>query len=696
MSAFLSGGEGPFADVTGTSEERAAPAPAPAALTLSYRPIRSVISIRADDLALFRHVIRHCTRVWGGALNFIAVEEEAGRWDEFTVECIERADLDFLTVLGPDANERSALLHRVRHLPPERRQLGGADIAPAFAPRDTPIGTQMIELPSGEDLPDVYAAAWGEIATSPGRERSLGYAGHFLSQWGANSESPLAQSIAGIGTFGHWEMVADAVLTLVPIPTPKALRELAQFWNLRASLWPLGDANGIGVLPLWDIEWQGPRFRTIVRRWVMRRGDERPRINIIDGPYTAQARAIAEDLLLREDVDTDDPTIARYVHVPLELTIGKPELPPHRVRISGYSAVQLPFHYPDGIAATLASPIALDGWCVVDVLGEPRFYLPARPEMGRLVHERGRSLGDGVAVGIRPSRERAVELRLPTDEQVVRTLISGAGLRYERSEAGRQTDQLLMALEGDLTRLVLRDRAVVGVVRLLAPHRESRLAEADAAALPAKSLTLEQLRDRLPTMQQGQVWRAVSELVRARVLLGGLRVQCPTCGLREWRVVDDVATRMTCRGCLGAVRFDATEPGVASEPRWAYRINESFAGLFSQGTAAVAIALARLREDARHSFRYVPGLSVEGLLSDDVEIDALACVDSLVAVLEAKSSGHLDEASVSRTVAAAVRLDAIAYFATIEQWDESSRATLAAAANGSGRVRSLEGSDLMP
>lgn len=692
----MSGGEDSSFEVTPVSRERVRLSSPSAALTLSYRPIRSVISIPAGDLALFRGVIRHCTAVWGGALNFIAVEEEEGRWDEFTNACVDSADLDFLTVLGPDADKRSALLRGSRHLPPERTRLGGGDMAPAFAPRGLTMGAQLIDLPSGDELPNVYAVAWGEIATTPGRERGLGYAGHFLSQWGANSESALAHSIAGVETFGHWQMTTDAVLTLVPIPTPNALHELAQFWNLRAALWPLGDANGIGVLPLWDIEWQGARFRTIVRRWVMRRGEDHPQIRIVDGPHAAQARAIAEELMLGEDVDSDDPTIARYARVPLELTVGDPELPPHTVRVSGYSVTQLPFHYPDGIATTIDSPITVEGWCVVDVLGESRLCLPSRVGIGALVHERGRSLGDGIAVGIRPSRERSLELRLPTNEQVVGALISGSGLRYERSEAGRQTDQLLMALGGDVTRLVLRDRVVIGIVRLLAAHRESRLVEADVASLPSASLTLEQLHDRLQGTRREQVWRALSELVRVRIVLAGLRVHCPTCGLREWRVVDDIATRMVCRGCLATMRFDATEPSVAGEPRWAYRINEAFSGLLSQGTAAVAISLARLREDARHSFRYVPGLTIRGLAVGDVEVDAVACVDDRVAVLEAKSSGHLDEASMWRTVAAAVRLDATAYFATIEQWDESSRTALAAAASRDCQVESLEAPDLTP
>jgi len=654
---------------------------------LSYRPIRRVFSLTRDNHAGFRDVIRHLSEIWGGALNFIAVEDEAGSWSSRTHSYLDTADPDFVTLLGEDRQARLRRLRSARDLPAEATNLAPPELAAPFAPshRDPLAGPLMVDLPSGDALPGYYAAAYGEVGSTPGRHSGLGYVGHFLSQWSPSDTSALAHGVAGIRGL-NVGFLNDAALTLVPVASPDSLTELADFWNLRAALWP--SDNGVGLLPLWDLAWSGPRFRTLVRRWMIARDETRHTIVITPSAHSEQARQVVHEVFLTEDQPSDDPGAGRLYGIKMSLAVREAELPAYPIRLTGFDTEQLALHLPGGLSTMIATPITTEGWCAVDVLNEPRLFLPRRESLGPLVHPQARSMGDGVAVRIRPSRDRSLELALPGDAQVIEALLTDANYSHERSDNGRKADQLLAALGGNLRDLVIRDACAMEVVRALAPHRDKRLIQADAAQLPAQTLSLGQLRDRLGH-DRSVVRRAISSLVRARVLFAGLRVLCRSCGLAQWRVIDDAATEMRCSGCLDSIRFDALEPGIDDEVTWCYRMNEAFSSIVSQGTGATLLALARIAQEDPRTFRFGTGRLLREDDRELVEVDGIACRGSEVFVLEAKSSGTVESDEIQRTLEVARRVRATAIIATIGTWNEPSKARLAEARRSTGSSKLL-------
>ncbi len=652
-------------------------APSGTRLRLNYRPVRRVFSVAPDDHSGFRDVIRHCTASWGGALNFIAVEERPGEWGAQTHRYLDCADLDFVTVLGADREARLRKLRQSRQLPGEAPNLTASQMPPPFGPtRIENLAAPLGELPSGLALPDFYAAAWGEVVTTPGRQTDLGYVGSYLSRWGPQDGSALARGVDGISVYGNWSFQADAALTLVPISAPNAISELAEFWNLRAVLWPFD--NGVGILPLWSLDWQAPRFRTICRQGMAQHPADRRTVMIAAGPLAERGRDVARALMLASDAPTDEPRLVALPDMELRVSSGEPELPLQRVRMSGHVSEQFGFHLPDGLSTLIDAPISVDGWCAVDVLGEPRLCLPVSQAVADLVHERSRSMDDGVSVRLMPARTRSLALTIPSDRQVFDTLLDDAGFRHERSDNGRKVDQLLAALGGDLLRLPIGSREAMTSLRWLAPQRDKRLEEIDAARLPLRDLSLGELSART-SLPRERARPVLSSLVGAHVVLAGVRVRCSSCELVEWRVVDAVTTNMTCAGCLASVRFDASEPGRPGEAEWRYRLNETFSSIISQGTASTLLALAVLAREDRARFRFVTGQRLWDGSVDVGEVDALASIGDQVFVIEAKSSGIIEGGVVERLARVSERLRATAIAATSGEWDDASREKLAVA-----------------
>lgn len=382
-----------------------------------------------------------------------------------------------------------------------------------------------------------------------------------------------------------------------------------------------------------------------------------------------------------------------------------PRLP---VRISNATSHPLPSRLPNTIGFPLDPPHRLDGVCAVDVLAaDPRFDLPPREAVGELVHRRARVIRGGVAVLIEPTIDHAVTLNIPSDAQVIDAVLADCGLTSQRSSGGQWADQLLRALGDDLAEIPLRAPAAMAVVRMLAPQRDERLGQMNVAWLPSQDLQVDQIADRLRAtgavsgVEIKAVPTAVAALARARVLFAGVRVRCLSCGLAPWRIVDELATQMRCDGCRAPIGFDGFSADSATEARWSYRLNSALDSVISQGAAAVLLALARLRDTDPDSFRYSTGRRLQGLAREEIEVDGIVCMGSNVGVLEARSSGHITEDDIGKTLVVAEAIDATAYFATLDVWQPPGLELLERARAeynsplGVPRVQVLTGADLV-
>jgi Transposase len=81
----------------------------------------------------------------------------------------------------------------------------------------------------------------------------------------------------------------------------------------------------------------------------------------------------------------------------------------------------------------------------------------------------------------------------------------------------------------------------------------------------------------------------LASLVHFKILVLGLRLQCPECRQTTWYRLAGLDARLECERCLQTFDFPAADP-----PRdvWAYRANGPFAiENFAQGAYCVALAL---------------------------------------------------------------------------------------------------------
>ena len=107
--------------------------------------------------------------------------------------------------------------------------------------------------------------------------------------------------------------------------------------------------------------------------------------------------------------------------------------------------------------------------------------------------------------------------------------------------------------------------------------------------------------------------------VHVKILVIGLRLQCPECRQTTWYRLADLDTSLRCERCLQLFDFPAAEP-----PRdlWAYRVNGPFAiENFAQGAYCVALALNFIDEQLADGTSWIPSVSIKGDGADDLEAD---------------------------------------------------------------------------
>lgn len=269
-----------------------------------------------------------------------------------------------------------------------------------------------------------------------------------------------------------------------------------------------------------------------------------------------------------------------------------------------------------------------------------------------------RVLDDGLPSAAVGASEATVVVRVPTDEEIVHTLLeqhtnrageplpvepTGRFSRIAISDGGRKLAAVIELFGGlyeagstfadpfwryvlltmagrtsDAVGLLGRRAAEVirqalteaGVVLDVPADALVRAAEKVARRLDlggerSRALDLEDLKRCFNTLRGRNARRAggggpgaegrwgeeqeadLHSLLTAGVLLQGAELLCPACGTRHWYLVDELATKMRCRGCTSGFSLPPT-------PRLSFRLNELVASaLRVHGTLPVLQALYR-------------------------------------------------------------------------------------------------------
>ena len=150
--------------------------------------------------------------------------------------------------------------------------------------------------------------------------------------------------------------------------------------------------------------------------------------------------------------------------------------------------------------------------------------------------------------------------------------------------------------------------------------------------------------------------RSVQYLCQREVLFQGREWRCRSCYNRNWIGIDDLSRTLICLIC----GRDEPAPVAGS---WQFRINPFVLEAYrDQGSEAVIWALWQLSGQSRASFYFVPSLKLWLSYPESVadpwfgEVDAVAVVDGLTYLVEAKSSKGLGEGEISQLLVAAERI----------------------------------------
>lgn len=143
--------------------------------------------------------------------------------------------------------------------------------------------------------------------------------------------------------------------------------------------------------------------------------------------------------------------------------------------------------------------------------------------------------------------------------------------------------------------------------------------------------------------------RSIQHLCDAQVLFQGREWQCRKCYNKNWVSIDAMSRTLVCDICQ-------SEKSAPVSGDWAFRLNDFVLEAYrDHGVEPVEWALWKLSERARSSFYFCPSMSLwdaypEKADGPTAEIDALAVVDGLLYLIEAKASARLSGPEITNFV----------------------------------------------
>lgn len=660
---------------------------------LNYRPIRRVRSVPQGDDEALRTAIVASTARWGGIFDVIAVEREKAVWDSDTTAMVEAADPDLVVVYGGTLVGQT---ERAQHL---QRRFGPFVDAAAMkerradeAPRPWRIGEDLTLSPALADQRDHLwvLAAWGGKAEQESEDdpadavpvtsggppsappRSIPWQVVTVSM---RRSSAIEQTAAEVSVL-KGDVIHDCAWWLIAVDDPDDVEDALFLWNVRALVRPYG----VSVIPL--PTWLTPKELSMAFQYVRWQPDglksHDPDVLVTGRTAEAIGRAShqAEALIggARHRSAREERLFPRQPG-PLRWGAYQPWLPRTQTLTAGRSLdyalavgsqLRLRTELPSGLGD-------IHGAVGLDLMDFPPLVFPPREPLARLVNNGTRPSRVGLSWrGWFPDRSEFV-VQLPSDEDLIHALLRASGYEHRISAWGRAAGRISRLLGGLNGIEVLRSEVAIRTLDVLA-----ELGPADRPASREPALSLSELVQRLerPRFGKRQLSPVIQRLVNSRLVFPGVRVTCPDCGTQEWRIVDDLTAEMRCPGCRAAFAMPLGSPLGDPEPTWEYRLNHVVTWGISQGVVAGLLGLRTLRNRAQFRFRMVHAQDLRGP-DGPCEVDAIACIDRTVAVLEATRSHRLDPDEIAKVAAVARRLDAVAYFATTAAtWDDETTGRL--------------------
>jgi hypothetical protein len=640
---------------------------------VAYRPVRVGFLLRAGSLDDVRAAARQATVLWGGVYHALMpvenVEQAQRLVAHFRPDVLHPVVADDTLAAVVAAHPQLAWPHSLDYFEgftPHEGELPFLDVRPAMGALYSELRLQRASpwlrpTWAENELAPLFAVLFGEYEDGDfaewfmralrGGQLDAGQLPPGLD-W---TRTPLgATGYALEPPFPAGGLTSDGVV----IGDAHDPNDLALFWNLRATgadvaYWPREDVPPLQATAAAHVEQllAAPR-RGLDRGVELWSTSEWPRDYVLPDTLAA-ALGDSERVLARLDWDT----FRQPLNVPQPVAADEVGVL-GAVEDDGYGNARLslalpptPFHDagPELFQERLLVRLSL----LVDRDETHTLRLPYLPDLNDWYDRELTVVGDGVrveveavAVFIAP-RESSLSLRLARRAEVVRQVFARAGVEATPSAAGRAVDVIGDQLGGLQGARVLR---APGVRELLRTPKwrnwETALAEIARGGLPD---------------QRNQTPADVLETLLARgALVAGLKLQCPSCRMRERFGLDQLGEEMRCPRC----RKTFTPTPLLHDSIFEYAASGFFADEGAHGAVPVLLTMMRLAHDT----------SVERFIvsSHDLRGDGIDCESDLlvleqhhdgrlaVAVSECKDAGTIDQRDLDNLAAVAERLRASA------------------------------------
>jgi hypothetical protein len=639
--------------------------------TIRVRPLRFGFILDPNDCAALKRVIETNTCLWGGIFNFIVpvFKRTPKRYrDQYlpgpTTKqlmggLVEAFEPDFLVEMHPGLAAGIAF--------PEKRIIGVDDLFRRDEHGRGGFGLTMIEVcaalyedtfrfvqrhpprvvipQSAERRQDLLiAAAFGAF---PEDVSLAEFRKHYQNALGATQEKIARASFNG--TF------APNVLFPLRVGAHALSQEPHRRWTPDPMLFYMDESLPIDIIEFWNFRALGWRVKPLPRSWAHELKDDcekflrdsyrpypPPSNTAQRGGFLCSKSCSFEELqkfvgtLKRE---TPDPAITVDHRFPRlweewgrnadHATCREVGCGSESVAVSDYGEhVSIGTRLPEFVQD---SPYLPDHACVnvIESLPGAAMVMPLRiPEFQETLSEFDETTvwpGREGIIAVRGAYNQTRIWRKPSPIAIFTAWFSRYGFTAELSSSGRIASQVIEAIGGLRGAQLLADEDLLRLLNKMA-HGDVEI-EIDAdnpkrkRSVRAYAVPRPQLLDILNKSHgsRGFGGNLLASLVHFKVLVVGLRLQCPECRQTTWYRLADLDVTLKCDRCLQTFDFPAADP-----PRdvWAYRANGPFAiENYAQGAYCVALALHFIEEQLADGTSWIPNVSLKDRASGEMEAD---------------------------------------------------------------------------
>lgn len=408
--------------------------------------------------------------------------------------------------------------------------------------------------------------------------------------------------------------VVDRVNTLLIVSDAPSVEDFCCFWNFRAQRFQLPYSH----LPLWlPLDLVRQHQAELAPLFANRESPFGPRHAFLISKTVSQEELGKLALALGDNIETATGRIDRFYSSDYWIGIEdqtEVHFDKGRARIP----------MPDAKVIEFCKP---DQYSYVDIQ-VPRYKLPqlSVPSWGDWKFFQYRVSRTGLSyTRMDYSAQKFIELALPSAKELVETYATLAGYKITSSDKGnlaenivslvggeeylwflsgatvhelldqmselsqakefkRRLRESLRGLKHDVQETEL-DQAVARILQTISQDRHDRVLK-----------TFSDIRNVLQFSSENSA-HFVEWMLRQKLIFRGAELKCPSCGTKQWRVVDDIDSMMRCTGCQKIVE---TPLGV-DNTQWRYRINTLYAKAYELGVIPHLLTIARSQERADKS-----------------------------------------------------------------------------------------------